>query len=68
MTGITMGWYTSGSYDSRFTHAYYVETSGYLAAKTKVCGTSGVCVAETITRMGEVFLVSRLGDARDREL
>lgn len=42
MTGIVKGHTGWWGYDTYFTHAYYIETSGYLAA-SKVCGTSGIC-------------------------
>lgn len=42
LTGILRGHRPWPTYDTYFTHAYYIETSGYLAA-TAVCGTSGLC-------------------------
>ncbi len=42
MTGILKGHFGWPTYDTYFTHAYYIETSGYLAA-TKVCGTTTIC-------------------------
>lgn len=42
LTGITRGHGSGPLNDTYFTHAYYVENSGYLGPTT-TCGTSGVC-------------------------
>lgn len=43
MTGIHKGDKAAPNYDAVFTHAYYVETSGYLGTTGGICGTSGIC-------------------------
>ena len=43
MTGIVKGYTGWWGYDTYMTHAYYVETSGYLAATGGICGSTGLC-------------------------